>query len=130
VSTRTIVEINHDQLNALTDPDRKLFVWNTLLDDLKRGLDSARREYYQSHGVRILGDRHHTEPEWHGGDAAMAALDLELLRVTLLRAQQLCRLALPKFNWGASALDARAIALLNEVPGEIDRTLKTLEPQG
>jgi hypothetical protein len=130
VSTRTIVEINHDHLNALTDPDRKLFVWNTLLDDLKRGLDSARREYYHSHGVRILGDRHHTEPEWHGGDAAMAALDLELLRVTLLRAQQLCRFALPKFNWGASALDARAIALLNEVPGEIDRTLKTLEPQG
>ena len=31
-------------------------------------------------------------------------------------AQRLFDEALPKFNWGASALDANAIQLLNEVP--------------
>jgi hypothetical protein len=33
--------------------------------------------------------------------------------------QRLIKEALPKFNWGASALDANAIMLLNEVPGQI-----------
>ena len=36
---------------------------------------------------------------------------------------RLIREALPKFNWGASALDANAIALLNEVPGQVDASL-------
>jgi hypothetical protein len=31
--------------------------------------------------------------------------------------------ALPKFNWGASALDANAIRLLNEVPAEVTRAI-------
>lgn len=42
----------------------------------------------------------------------------------LERAERLCNEALPKFNWAKSALDANAIALLNEVPGEISRALK------
>lgn len=37
----------------------------------------------------------------------------------LNRAHRLFNEALPKFNWGASALDANAITLLNEVPGEV-----------
>jgi hypothetical protein len=39
------------------------------------------------------------------------------------RAERLFNEALPKFNWGKSALDANAIALLNEVPGEVHRAL-------
>lgn len=40
----------------------------------------------------------------------------ERTRYTLGMAQRLCAEALPKFNWGASALDANAISLLNTVP--------------
>lgn len=32
--------------------------------------------------------------------------------------------ALPKFDWGASALDANAIQLLNEVPGQVRNAIK------
>jgi len=41
----------------------------------------------------------------------------------LLLAQRMCREALPKFNWGASFLDANAIQLLNEAPAAIDAAL-------
>lgn len=39
-------------------------------------------------------------------------------------AQKLFQLALPKFNWGASALDATAIQLLNEVPNRVHQVLE------
>ena len=45
-------------------------------------------------------------------------------QATLARAARLFEEALPKFNWGASALDANAIQLLNEVPGEVRAVLK------
>lgn len=35
--------------------------------------------------------------------------------------------ALPKFNWGASALDGNAIRLLNEAPGSVQRVLRRLD---
>ncbi len=46
----------------------------------------------------------------------------------LLAAQELFDKALPKFNWGASALDATAIKLLNEVPGQVRAALAAQEP--
>ncbi len=49
---------------------------------------------------------------------------LRILVSALERADRLCREALPRFNWGASALDANAITLLNEVPNEIRAALK------
>lgn len=52
------------------------------------------------------------------------------LRVTLERAQRLCKEALPKFNWGASFLDGNAIQLLNEVPAEIAAALNPGEQDG
>lgn len=42
----------------------------------------------------------------------------------LIRCQRLFNEALPKFNWGASFLDANAINLLNEVPAEVSRFLR------
>jgi hypothetical protein len=39
-------------------------------------------------------------------------------------AMELIEKALPKFNWGASALDADAIALLNEVPQKVRHALR------
>jgi hypothetical protein len=53
--------------------------------------------------------------------------DVEQLRAALRRADRLCREALPQFNWGASALRADAIRLLNEVPGEIRAALTASE---
>ena len=41
----------------------------------------------------------------------------------LQAAQRLFREALPKFNWGASFLDANAIQLLNEVPAKVDAAI-------
>ena len=41
----------------------------------------------------------------------------------LTRVERLIKEALPKFDWGKSALDANAIALLNEVPGEVHQAL-------
>ena len=48
-------------------------------------------------------------------------------QATLARAARLFEEALPKFNWGASALDANAIQLLNEVPGEVRAALDANE---
>lgn len=45
------------------------------------------------------------------------------LRETLKRCDRLFTEALPKFDWARSALDANAIALLNEVPGEVRAAL-------
>ncbi len=42
-------------------------------------------------------------------------------------AHRLCREALPKFNWGASALDSNAITLLNRAPSVIEDALIELE---
>ena len=41
----------------------------------------------------------------------------------LQAAQRLFKEALPKFNWGASFLDANAIQLLNEVPAKVDAAI-------
>ncbi len=46
------------------------------------------------------------------------------LERALQQAQRLFAEALPKFNWGASCLDANAISLLNEVPGIVAKALK------
>lgn len=61
------------------------------------------------------------------GDPAAAEAflkEMKALRAALQMADELCKYALPKFNWGASALDARAIQLLNETPRAISQALK------
>lgn len=42
----------------------------------------------------------------------------------LRAAQRLFKEALPKFNWGASFLDANAIQLLNEVPAKVNAAIR------
>lgn len=46
----------------------------------------------------------------------------------LARVEQMCTVALPQFNWGASALSAEAIQLLNQVPGEVREALAEEQP--
>lgn len=53
-----------------------------------------------------------------------AKTQIEVMRTALERTQKLFDEALPKFNWAASFLDANAIRLLNEVPGEVRAALE------
>ena len=56
----------------------------------------------------------------------------EDLLAALERSLRLFNEALPKFNWDASALDANAITLLNQVPGEVSAAIakaKATSPQ-
>ena len=64
---------------------------------------------------------------WRAAKSAASALQAEPLVVALRRAKRLFDEALPHFNWGASALDANAMALLNEVPGEVGAALSAAE---
>lgn len=65
-------------------------------------------------------------------DALEPALKKERaeVRATLERTQRLFDEALPKFDWGKSPLDANAICLLNEVPGEVRAMIERLGKEG
>jgi hypothetical protein len=57
MSTRTIIEINHDHLNELAhEPDHM----ETLIRAL-RACDLTMLERNRVPGIRILGQRHHSE---------------------------------------------------------------------
>lgn len=45
----------------------------------------------------------------------------------LQNSERLFKEALPKFNWGASFLDANAIQLLNIVPGQVGGAMKVMK---
>jgi hypothetical protein len=65
------------------------------------------------------------EPLQYGNDEANARLIAAApeLYEALEVAHRLCAEALPKFNWGKSALDANAIDLLNRAPLAISAAL-------
>lgn len=52
---------------------------------------------------------------------------VEEARKVLARVDELFRVALPQFNWGASALSGEAIMLLNEVPGEVRKAREIID---
>lgn len=60
MSTRTIIEINHDAINALLDVDA--FILPRLLVGLRSCLlDEKERDFLAARGIRVLGQRHHSE---------------------------------------------------------------------
>lgn len=80
---------------------------------------------YARDGLDIIAQCDSMKEMPRGKEAANARLIAaapELLEA-LQRAHQLIKEALPKFNWGASALDANAITLLDTVPGEVHAAL-------
>ncbi len=84
--------------------------------------------YYPQHDRTSCDDAHPVNAEAGGshGCARCTALLLdqrEELLAALLLAQRLCDEALPKFNWGASTLDANAIDLLNRAPVAIQAAI-------
>lgn len=67
--------------------------------------------------------------QWIAAALRFHASPPDAMREALKRADRLCTEALPKFNWGESALDNNAIRLLNEVPGEIRAALSQANEQ-
>lgn len=61
-------------------------------------------------------------------DRIMDRLENEnaLLRAAFEAAERICKDALPKFDWGKSALDAKAIQALNEGMLTIEQTRRAL----
>lgn len=57
-----------------------------------------------------------------------AAINDQMLKA-LIAAKKMCDEALPKFNWGASFLDANAINLLNSTPGQISAAIRAAEAE-
>lgn len=84
MSTRTIIEINHDELDMLQN--ERECVFPQLLHALRSG-EGPRwvgRSFISGDGIRILGQRHHSEPIWPTAAplvarmrAALAAMYLE-----------------------------------------------------
>jgi len=69
MSTRTIIEINHDYLHLLLERPELVL---TLLRELGGSsipvsLNEYGRRYEYAAGIRILGQRHHSDPEWKQG---------------------------------------------------------------
>lgn len=60
MSTRTIIEINHDYLGELSKDDDAYF--KVLLSMLRSGVGV--NSDLGVPGVRIIGQRHHSDPEW------------------------------------------------------------------
>lgn len=86
----------------------------------------------------VLKDYLERSTHWQeGGADRHAALEaLKALReqnaaiqAALYLSDQLCTVALPKFDWGASALNAEAIVLLNETPAVVAAALKLVKEQ-
>lgn len=60
----------------------------------------------------------------HAEQVAALSARVAELEAALRLAKRLMDEALPKFNWGASALDGNAIQLLNAVPIAVNAALK------
>lgn len=86
-------------------------------------------------GLSSSGSQDDITPEMYGAIMGVLAGRFPEAEITRLQAQvdalagaleaadELCKKALPRFNWCASPLDAQAIALLNTVPGKIASAL-------
>jgi hypothetical protein len=68
MSTRTIIEINHDHLSRLLKADWGDLVLALSCCEFNPALNRGETpEWPKCKGVRILGQRHHSEPEWVQG---------------------------------------------------------------
>ena len=89
-------------------------------------------------GTEVRHKNNSNEPDSYIADwnaaapyPAMLRKEIDTLRAQLAEAQdalqaaqRLFKEALPKFNWGASFLDANAIQLLNEVPAKVNAAIR------
>lgn len=66
MSTRTIIEINHDYVADLIEnpPYMETFLRALRGSEIPASLNKLGRPYEFAPGIRVLGQRHHSEPEW------------------------------------------------------------------
>ena len=94
-------------------------------------------------GTEVRHKNNSNEPDSYIADwnaaapyPAMLRKEIDNLRAQLAEAQDALQAAqrlfkevLPKFNWGASFLDANAIQLLNEVPAKVNAAIKAAKAE-
>ena len=71
MSTRTIIEINHDHISSGGRHSMIEDLAALLLDlcgSSVTGELNKRGPYEYESGIRILGQRHHSDPEWRQGE--------------------------------------------------------------
>jgi hypothetical protein len=71
MSTRTIIELNHDHLANLKPGGFREDLMPTLLQRLGGGIEQGDKDLLAAYGIRILGQRHHSEPEWEQANAGV-----------------------------------------------------------
>jgi hypothetical protein len=107
-----------------------------LLGDLEIGRITFTKPYCEAEVAEEYVPESYASHGWGGGDTGdyeeleetYEALEAaaKIAREALTLAQGIMRGVVPKFNWGAAALDAAAIAQLNETPIQIDHALNKL----
>lgn len=125
-ATFTLTELA-EWKEAVEDARAKLATCSEMFDKTENALaDACDREQKAT----ARADRAETERDTaikevakYAQAAGKAEAALKEARSVLTRCKELFDKALPKFNWGASFLNATAIALLNEVPIEVARAL-------
>lgn len=72
MSTRTIIELNHDYIrNVRTLGDLHDLLQKLGMSDVTAALNRNGGKpivWNGNHAIRILGQRHHSEPEWEQGN--------------------------------------------------------------
>jgi regulator of replication initiation timing len=119
------------RFNLMKEREGKLYdQLGTLREQNHRVIKEREQLQAEATALREQNDRLRERANWQVEQtlaiqrrAEDAEREIERLRATLGRVEALIDIALPRFNWGASALDAEAIALLNEVPVEVKRVL-------
>lgn len=113
------------------------------MNESKHTIDETTLRFAIRKAIATTAYLHPLHADTPGVDALIAAILEEILRgpyehsrliaaapellAALRDAQRLCKEALPRFNWGGSALDNNAIRLLNEVPARIDAAIAKAE---
>lgn len=108
-----------DELSSRIRPDVEAAPW---VIKKVNALEAERDALYKANVAATAAyDQWLTESQERG---QKAETERDALRAVLADCVQLFNEALPKFNWGASCLDANAIRLLNEVPTKAKAALK------
>lgn len=94
-----------------------------IFDEAADELDRLTAELAKAKAMPMKYRRMEFNAQLQEENSRLTARVAELEKAFLL-ADRMCTEALPKFNWGASALDANAIRLLNDAPLSIKRALE------
>lgn len=115
----------------MISPEKIADPWLVLAWKLsKSGMSLRRFEAVYAPKIDAVADPVIDERDALASELLTLRAERDEAREALKLAKRLNDEALPKFDWGKSALDANAIWLLNEVPLAVDEALRsTLSPE-